>query len=160
FSGPKKARILERANRYFQAGEYDKAKVEYLNVLRLDNQNITAFQQLGFIWLEQGVPLRAVPFLLKVRELTPQNTAARVKLALGLMAAGQPVEASKEALSILRQDPANSDAILLLADASRSKEEVVVAEQQLEKFPERDRAAFYLAEASLSVKKENIGAAS
>src|SRR5438874_6366943 len=96
FAGPKKARILERADRYFKAGEYDKAKVEYLNVLRLDNQNVTAFQQLGFIWLEQGVPLRAVPFLLRVHELSPQNTPAWVKLAQAFMAVNHLAEARKE----------------------------------------------------------------
>ncbi len=55
----KKARVLERADRYFKAGDYDKARIEYMNVLRLDHQNVTAFQQLGFIWSEEGVPLRA-----------------------------------------------------------------------------------------------------
>src|SRR2546423_8010477 len=80
FAGPKKARILERAERYFKAGEYDKAKIEYLNVLRLDNQNIAAFQKIGFIWFEQGAPLRAAPFLLKARELAPQDVAARIEL--------------------------------------------------------------------------------
>src|SRR2546423_6964890 len=117
-AGPKKARILERADRYFKAGEYDKAKVEYLNVLRLDNQNVAAFQQLGFIWFEQGVPLRAVPFLLRARELAPQNPSVRVKLGLAFQAVGQPSEARKEAISILQQDPTNSEGIVLLADAS------------------------------------------
>src|ERR1700730_17851812 len=92
FAGAKKSRILERADRYFRAGEYDKAKIEYLNLLRLDNQNVTAFQQLGFIWFEQGVPLRAIPLLLKVRELAPHSVAARAKLAVGFMAVGQPAE--------------------------------------------------------------------
>src|SRR6266852_4000884 len=108
FAGPKKARVLERADSYFKAGEYDKAKVEYLNLLRLDNQNVTAFRQIGFIWFEQGVPLRAIPFLLKVRELAPQNVAVRAKLALAFMAIGLAAEARKEAVSILQQDPGNS----------------------------------------------------
>jgi len=118
FAAAKKSRILERADRYFKAGEYDKAKIEYLNLLRLDNQNVTAFQQVGFIWFEQGVPLRAIPFLLRVRELAPQNVAARAKLALGFMAVAQLTEARKEAVSILQQDPGNSDALVLLADTS------------------------------------------
>src|SRR4029077_9701523 len=152
--------ILERADRYFKAGEYDNAKIEYLNLLRLDNQNVTAFQQLGFIWFEQGVPFRAVPFLLKVRELAPQNVATRAKLALGFMAVGQPTEARKEALSILRQDPGNSDAIVLLADTSQSKEEIGATEQQLQQFPQRDKGAFHLASASLASRKGNLPGAS
>ena len=155
----KKARILERADRYFKAGEYDKAKIEYLNLLRLE-QNITAFQQLGFIWSEQGVPLRAIPFLLKVRELAPQNIAARSKLALDFMAIGQAAEARKEAMSILRQDPGNSEAIILVAESSQSKEDIAATEQELEKFPQKNTAAFHLATASLALQKGEGGAAS
>ena len=158
--GAKKSRLLDRADRYFESGDYDKAKIEYLNLLRLDNQNVTAFQQLGFIWFEQGVPLRAIPFLLKVRELAPQNVAARAKLALGFMAVGHQAEARKEAVSILQQDPGNSDAIVLLADTSQSKKEIAAAEQQLQKFPQQKTAAFHLAAASLALRKGNLPGAS
>ena len=160
FAGPKKARILERADRYFKAGEYDKAKVEYLNVLRLDNQNVTAFQQLGFIWLEQGVPLRAIPFLLKIRQLAPQNIAAWAELARGFLAVNHLAEARKEAFAILQQEPGNSDALLVLADSSRSKEEIAAAEQQLQKFPNKSTAAFPLAAASLAMRKGDLSTAS
>jgi tetratricopeptide (TPR) repeat protein len=156
----RKSRILARADQYFKAGEYDKAKIEYLNLLRVDHQDITAFQQLGFIWLEEGAPLRAIPFLLRVRELAPQNVAARGKLALGFMAVGEPAEARKEAVSILQQDPGNTDAIVLLADTSQSKEETAATEPQLQKFSQKNTAAFHLAAASLALKKGDIGAAS
>ncbi|PYX04895.1 MAG: hypothetical protein DMG88_23225, partial [Acidobacteria bacterium] len=160
FGGPKKTRVLERADSYFKAGEYDKAKIEYLNLLRLDKQNVTAFQQLGFIWLEQGVPLRAIPFLLRVREREPKNIAARTKLALAFMAIGQVAEARKEAVSILQQDPGNSDTIVVLADTSRSKDEIAATEQQLEKFPQKNTAAFHIAAASLATRKGDLSTAS
>src|SRR5713226_2867664 len=140
--GAKKTRVLERADRFFKAGEYDKAKIEYLNLLRLDNQNVTALQQLGFIWFEEGAPIRAIPFLYKLRELAPKNIAARAKLGLALMAVGDLTEARKDALSVLEQDSANAEAVVLLADASQSKEEIAATEQQLEKFPEKNTAAF------------------
>src|SRR5207249_7377461 len=82
----KRSRARARADSYFKAGEYDKAKLEYVNLLRLNDQSAAVFQQLGFIWLEQGVPLRAIPFLLKVRELDPKNIAARTRLASAFMA--------------------------------------------------------------------------
>ena len=34
------ARALERADRYFKAGDYDKAKIEYSNALRLTRANL------------------------------------------------------------------------------------------------------------------------
>src|ERR1700719_4024813 len=100
----KKSRIQARADQYFQSGEYEKAKVEYLNLLRLE-QNPKAFQQIGFIWMKEGAPLRALPFLLKVRELTPDNTEARTQLAVALVALVNPSEARKEALAALKRDP-------------------------------------------------------
>ena len=101
----KKSRLLERADRYFESGEYDKAKIEYLNVLRADPQNATAIRRLGTIWFEQGAPLNAAPFLLKARDLVPDDLEARTKLALVFMSAGQFAEARKEALAILERIP-------------------------------------------------------
>ncbi len=156
----KKARILDRADRYFKAGEYDKAKIEYMNLLRVDHQNIRAFRQLGFIWSEEGAPLRAVPFLLKVRELAPQDVAARSKLMAEMVAIGDRREARKEASSILERDPSNADAIIVLADASQTKEDIAAAEEQVSKFPDKNTAAFHLAQATLTAKKGDLGAAS
>src|SRR6516164_10426887 len=76
-----KSTLLDRANNYFKAGQYDSARIEYLNLLRLDPQNATAIERLGTIWLEDGAPLRALPFLAKSRELAPNNLNCRTKLA-------------------------------------------------------------------------------
>jgi tetratricopeptide (TPR) repeat protein len=156
----RKSRVMARADRYFKAGEYDKAKIEYLNSLRLDEQNVTAFQQLGFIWYEQGDPLRAIPFLLRARELAPKNVAVRAKLALSLMAIGQSTEARKEAVSILQQEAGNPDAIILLADTSLTKDEIAATDQQLQKFPQKDSAVFHLASASLALQRGDTATAS
>ena len=43
----KKTRFLAEADNYFKAGDYDKAKVNYLNVVRLDPQNALAFERIG-----------------------------------------------------------------------------------------------------------------
>src|ERR1700758_771543 len=79
----RKARISARAEAYFKGHEYDKAKVEYLNLLRLDRNNLDprAVQQLALIWFEEGAPLEAYPYLSKARELAPDNLELRSKLA-------------------------------------------------------------------------------
>jgi tetratricopeptide (TPR) repeat protein len=156
----RKARLLRQGDSYFKAGDYDKAKVSYLNLLRSDQQNVTAFQQLGFIWFEQDDPFRAVPFLLKVRELAPRNIAARAKLALSLKALGQSAEARKEALSVLHQDGGNAEAIVVLADTSQTKEEIATTEEQLQKFPLRETVPFHLASASVALRKGDLEGAS
>ena len=97
----KKARLLTRADSFFNSGDYEKAKIEYLNVLKSDPQNAVAIKRLGTIWYEQGAPLRAAPFLMKTRELLPDDTDSRSKLALVFMSVGEFDEARKEAVAIL-----------------------------------------------------------
>ena len=43
----KKSRLLKSANGYFDSGDYDKAKIEYLNVLTSDPQNAVAIPAIG-----------------------------------------------------------------------------------------------------------------
>src|SRR5437879_13447317 len=68
-----KSRYLARAERYFKAGEYDQAKIEYLKVLRVDSGNAVAYARCGAMWADEGAPLRAAQFLVKARELAPKD---------------------------------------------------------------------------------------
>ena len=77
----KKTRFLAEADNYFKAGDYDKAKVSYLNVVQLDPQNALAFERIGEMWLDDWAPLRASAFLAKASELDPNNVQNRVRLA-------------------------------------------------------------------------------
>src|SRR5438132_6613269 len=128
----KGARALDRADRYFKAGEYDKARIEYLNVLQLDRANRTAIKQLGIIWFEEGAPLRAYPFLRATRELDPNNLSNRTKLATVFLMIGEAEAARKEALAILKQSPSEGEALLVLADSAGSKQAAEETEQQLQ----------------------------
>ncbi len=69
----KKTRFLAEADNYFKAGDYDKAKLSYLNVIRLDPQNALAFERIGAIWMEEGAPLRAAEFLARASALEPEQ---------------------------------------------------------------------------------------
>src|SRR5438552_4099426 len=76
----RKSRFLAEADNYFKAGNYDKAKLSYLKVVQLDPQNALAFERIGAMWLEEGAPLRAGPFLVKATELEPKNSGKRQTL--------------------------------------------------------------------------------
>ncbi len=39
----KKAHLAERAEKFFKAGEYDKAKIEYLNLIKIDPSDANAY---------------------------------------------------------------------------------------------------------------------
>jgi tetratricopeptide (TPR) repeat protein len=145
----KKTRLLAEADNYFKAGDYDKAKVSYLNVVQLDPQNALAFERIGGIWLDDWAPIRASAFLAKASELDPNNVQNRVRLARSYAATGRVDDARKEALKVLEQSPANTDALVVLSEEARSKEGIEAAEEQLQKFPKKTDVAFYLASANL-----------
>ncbi len=153
------ARLIERADQYFKNGEYEKAKIEYLRALKKDPQNPAAIKQLGVIWYEQGVPMRAFPFLIRTRELASTNLENRLKLAVCFQAVGQFGDARQESLAILEQSATNDEAIVLMAETSFTQEDIEGAEQQLNKINAPDRASVHLAAANLALRKADIGAA-
>ena len=155
----KKTRFLAEADSYFKAGNYDKAKVSYLNVVRLDPQNALAFERIGTMWLEDGSPLRAAAFLVKANELAPKNDQNRIRLTRCYLAIGRFADASKQALKVLEQTPDNEDAIIALTEAARSKEDIQAAEQHLEKYPKKDDISFHLASANLFLSSGDLAAA-
>jgi len=155
----KKARLLGEANSYFKAGNYDKAKLAYINVLQLDPQNALAYERIGAMWQDDNAPLKAGAFLAKASELDPKNAQNRVRLARCYLAIGQFAAAKKEALKILEQAPDNSDAISALAEAARSNEDIEAAWEQLQKFPKKNDVWFHLALANLSLHKGDVAAA-
>ncbi len=155
----KKTRFLAEADHYFRAGDYDKAKVSYLNVIRLDPQNALALERIGTIWLEDGVPLRAAAFLARASALDPNNAEYDIRLARSYLALGRFADAKKEALKILEQFPDNDDAIVALTEAAQNKEDIEEAEQQLQKFPKKDNVSVYLASANLFLRRGDLSAA-
>ncbi len=155
----KKTRFLAEADSYFKAGNYDKAKVSYLNVVRLDQENALAFERIGAMWLEAGAPLRATPFLAKATELAPKNDQNRIRLARCYLAIGRFADASKQALKVLEQIPDNGDAIIALTEAARSKEDIQAAEEQLERYSKKDNVSFHLASANLFFNSGDLAAA-
>src|SRR3984893_11104042 len=151
----KRSRVLKRAEDYFKAGDYDKARIEYLNLLRIDRVNPTAIRQLAIIWFEDGAALRALPYLKAARELDPNNLTIRTKLASALLALGELEEARKEALSILQQSPSNSDALLTLVESVRTEEELKDVQQQLQQIKIPESSALHLVSGSLALRKND-----
>src|SRR5438477_10216727 len=154
-----KSRYLARAERYFKAGEYDQAKIEYLKVLRIDPANAVAYARCGAMWADEGVPLRAGAFLIKARELAPKDLDNRYNLVLVYLRVGQPNEAFKEATEILKQAPDNGPTLALLAETALTPEQTQTAEQELQKFPQQDNPYVEVANAALAIRKGDLAKA-
>jgi len=157
----RKARHLARAESHFKAGDYEKAKIEYLNVLRLEQNNLRAIRQIGLIFQDQGAPLQAHRFLAKAKELAPEDQEVLIKLGLVYQVTGEFGKAREIATAILAKDPVNEEALLLFADTSVTPENVANAGQWLEQARGRvsNKAAFHLATAQLFLRKRDVKSA-
>jgi tetratricopeptide (TPR) repeat protein len=128
----KKARHMERGDRYFAREQYREAIIEYRNVLRYDERNARAMRQAGFSYYNQRELAQAYPYLLKARELDPENLDVHLFLGAIGLARGDLKEAAAEANVVLAKDPRHIDGLFLLAGSARSPEEVAAAARRIE----------------------------
>src|SRR2546423_6043194 len=127
----RKARLAEKAEQFFKAGEYDKAKIEYLNVVKIDQSDANAYARIGAMWVEEGAPLRAGAFLIKALELAPDDIGSRLNLTRVYLAVGRISDARKEAMTVLEKAPSKGEALVPLVDTSNTPEEISATEEQL-----------------------------
>src|ERR1700719_565660 len=155
----KMRRALRRADTYFTSAQFDNAKIEYLNVLRLNPQSSVPYEKLGFIWSEEGAPLRAAPFLVKSRELAPQNLENRLRLARILGLLGQRANAMREAMQVLEEHPENAEALQVAAEVAQTSEELERVVEQTHTFSKPNTVDFQLALGAIAVRKGDHEAA-
>jgi len=129
-------RRLEQANRYFDSSQYDKAEIEYLNVLELDRQNPDAIGRLGIIYQAEGRVGRSIVYLLKGQELRPENLEVRLKLGLAYLAIGDLKHARDEANFVLDRKPQDEQAPLLLAETSAGPKDIEESRKRLQSLPQ------------------------
>src|SRR3989304_10324932 len=111
----KKARHLERGDRYFSRQQYREAVIEYRNVLQLDGKNVQATRQLALAHYQLGELGHALRYLLKSQELEPDNAAVRLKLGTMYLLGRQPEKAREQAGFVLKKEPKTPEALGLLA---------------------------------------------
>jgi len=121
-----------RADNFFKSGEFDKAEVEYMNVLRNDSENAHAIGQLGIIYYDEGRLQRAAPFLFKAVQLDTNNIELHTKLGFIYQTVGKLKEARGEAEFVLQHQPGDAEAPLLLAQISQMDNSVADTKKQLQ----------------------------
>src|SRR6266540_2654988 len=128
----KKARHLERGDKYFAREQYRDAILEYRNALRYEDKNAHAMRQAGLAFYNLRELGQAYAFLLRAQGLDPNNLEVRLRLGSLYLVGGKPKEAAEEAEFVLEKDPRNAEALFLVAGAARSPEEVTAAIRRLE----------------------------
>ena len=156
-----KEQHLSRANDYFAAQQYIQAEKEYRDVLRLAPEDPTAVRQLGLLYLEQGQIRQAYPLLKRTAELQPDDTEIQFKLGQIFLAGGAYAQARDAAVQILDKQPEHDLALLLLADASRTPDDIADARKRVQSLREgdQDRPKFHLALGMLDARQNDQAAA-
>jgi len=154
----KKARHLERGEKFLARKAYKDAVIEYRNVLRLEPANAVAIRNIGLAHYQAGELQDAFPYLRKATELEPQNGDVRLKLATVYLVARHPDDARTHATTILEQDAKNFAALMLLADSATRPEDVDAALLRLENVRPvfADRSGFHVALGALYLKKRDV----
>lgn len=135
----RKQRYLKSADEYLAAGEYAKAELEYLNVLRIEGMNPDAIVNLGKIYFEQARLGRVYPYLAKARELRPDDLDVRARLAMFQAGVGKLTEARDDAAFVLSQRPDDAEAPLVLADTITSEADLRAVQATLSQLPDAAR---------------------
>lgn len=157
----KKARYLERGNRYFKQEQYREAIIEYRNALRIEQKNPIATRQLGLTYYELGQIALAFRFLTAAQELEPDHTDVRLKLATIYVLGGRPDDATAQVEEVLKKEPQNLDALLLWASSANTPQEIEAALAHLRSVQPAlgSPAKLHLALAGLYLKKRDTAAA-
>ncbi len=118
---------FERAEALFDAGDFDKAKLEVKNVLQLDPANGPARFMLYKISLEAGDKRAALKHLAATIDNDPGIADARIAMGQILLVANRPDDALEHAQAVLSADPDNADALSLVGSIRLKENDTAAA---------------------------------
>jgi tetratricopeptide (TPR) repeat protein len=146
---------LGLADQLFDSGQFDKAEAEYLNALRAEPRNARAVERLGLIYFDEGRFQKAAPYLFKGTQLSSSNLELRIKLAQIYLAVGELKRAQEQAAFVLKNNPTDPEAPVLLAQ-STPPGQIADLQQQLHALAANsDSAALETAFAVLAARQPN-----
>jgi len=128
---------MAAADRHYQSGDFEKAEIEYFNVLKADPRNVRATARIGIISQIQGQWTKALAWLPKARAMDTNDTDIRRALALTYVSVHRYDSAREEAAFVLEKLPGDPDALFALVDAAREPKEIEAMRQRLQKSPKQ-----------------------
>lgn len=149
---------IASADEIFLSGDYASAEIEYLNAIKLDNEQSHAFARLGAIYFDQGRPRHAAPYLRRANQLDPDNVEVGYRLALLYLAVGDTEAVKEECLKILDMEPRNRHAPIIFVNAVGNKEAIEETQETLEAFEANapDNPSYKVALAILHAREERM----
>ncbi|MCE9614638.1 MAG: tetratricopeptide repeat protein [Lentisphaerae bacterium] len=157
-SEARRARHLERGERYLAAESYEEAIIEFTNVLHSDPTNAVATRSIGMAYLKIGNLTPAFVYLRRAADLTPHDDDLQLQLGTLYVIGNEPQKGWDIGQEMFTRNPTNFEALLLMVDAARDTNQVQQARQLLDANHERfgDRDSFHLADGSLWARTGNL----
>ena len=112
-----KRKYFESGNQYFLNKKYAEATVQYNNALRQDPKFGEARLKLAEAYKALGNIRLAFPEYVRAADLLPDNDEAQLKAGNLLISGGFFAEAKSRARNVLKHDPKNVDALVLLGNS-------------------------------------------
>ena len=148
----RKAKYLERGKAYLAEKNYDKAEIEFKNVLQIDPKSAEGFLYLGQVEEKDQNWSRAFGSYQKAVELDPDLIEARIRLArfylaqAGALRARDDEDAAANAMGLVQEqvkeiqarDPENLEGLTLEATLWVQDGESDKAIEQLERIVQKD----------------------
>jgi tetratricopeptide (TPR) repeat protein len=157
----RKAAYLERGRKYFAEHNYDKAKVEFKNVLQIDPKTAKPYFYLGQIEEDRQNWREAFAYYQMAVELDTGDLEAKVKLAKFYLLANQKQKGSELVEAILQARPDEVEARMLKAGIANIEGKRDDAIAQLERLTAEHptRSDVYVLLAMLHMQKNEAQAA-
>jgi tetratricopeptide (TPR) repeat protein len=111
----RKSQYVNSAKQYFDKGEYQEAAIQYLNAIQVDKKFANAHYGLAQCYLRQHLWQMAYQELSVTVALEPENWQARMDTANLLFDSQQFEKAREQAVAILKGNPTDLKAQLLVA---------------------------------------------
>ncbi|CAG7857755.1 hypothetical protein MCAMS1_02695 [biofilm metagenome] len=135
---------LESGKSFYQKGNYDKAKIEFKNVIQLDAKQAVAYYHLALIDEKNQNWQGMFGNLSQVAKLNPKNNDALLKLARLTLLSEHADEALGHVETVLKNNPEDPDALALKGaiyiKQNNLEGAMALAEQVLEKHPDHTDA--------------------
>lgn len=129
--GGKEQRLIkhyEKGVQHFAAGDYEKARVEFKNVLQMDPKHAAASYSMGQSFERLGDVRSAVGFYQKTLELDPTHIEAKTRLARVYVTSGAHEAAAPLADDLLAVNPSDAAALTVRAGVKAKRGDVAGAE--------------------------------
>ena len=111
----RQAKHLEKGKAYLEQADYEKARIEFKNVLQINPKNADAYYMSGLMEEQQNNWPKAYGNYSKALELNPEHLDAKAKLGKIYLLSNDAVKAEKMVNEILAKKPADPAAHTLKA---------------------------------------------